>query len=670
MKTQAIRERSRTRLCRGGGYALLALWTLIGIWGVPGSVRAADTALHYYIVDRSYSIKTNHLLEPITDAVLERVAPLGDRDELRIIFFSSERWGYKRWPSMTPAAHRDFKNHFARNFIPQGETFLYDTVDHVLTEVLRDAAQFSEINLLILSDGEDSNKGKIRNWRPVEEKACRLVEQFPAMISLYTVGFDLPVKPEKCIRTIKVEKGHVVLPPDPPRAVFDAAPLEAWVGDTVTFFARRSPGDITHYTWTLDEVVVSGPPESHEMIRHAYATPGAKTIRLAVSGPGGQDEAVREGYVLIKERERPRAAFRWTPEQPVAGQTVAFVNESTGQAERYRWTLGSMGVATDIAPRVLFTQPGTQRVTLVAIKAGVADTGTADVVIVPVPPEAAFSTDPENEVELGGVVRMRVNRPQAGVSYTWILPGGARTSGVSAAWMAGTAGQVEFVLEASGPGGRVASRERLYVREPVVVEPELLIPRFRAAPREGKRPLEVTFTDRTEGQVVGYSWDFGDANPPSTDKNPVHTYTQSGSFTARLTVANLAGKTTTSAEPVVIIVKEPPPAWRWPAIIAAAVVLVGLAIFLKMRPKPPGGTIQWEDPEGGRTQPVPVTGTRFSLNKLTIAGWRPDGEYVIAVRAGERVVFRNDEEFKVLGRNTRFRIGHVPFIYLNELLDE
>jgi beta propeller repeat protein len=54
---------------------------------------------------------------------------------------------------------------------------------------------------------------------------------------------------------------------------------------------------------------------------------------------------------------------------------------------------------------------------------------------------------------------------------------------------------------------------------------------------QGKAPITVQFTDTTEGQNDGCSWDFGDG-VSSTEKNPVHTYDSAGSYTVVLTVYN------------------------------------------------------------------------------------------------------------------------------------
>jgi PKD repeat protein len=78
---------------------------------------------------------------------------------------------------------------------------------------------------------------------------------------------------------------------------------------------------------------------------------------------------------------------------------------------------------------------------------------------------------------------------------------------------------------------------------------------FTANPRTGVKPLTVEFTSTSIGAVFDYEWDFGDGGV-STDANPTHTYTESGSYTVSLTVTGAAGDNT-ERKTGFIIVKKP-----------------------------------------------------------------------------------------------------------------
>ena len=80
-----------------------------------------------------------------------------------------------------------------------------------------------------------------------------------------------------------------------------------------------------------------------------------------------------------------------------------------------------------------------------------------------------------------------------------------------------------------------------------------------ANPTSGPAPLTVNFSSAgssdPEGQTLTYSWTFGD-NTTSTAANPVHTYNQAGTYTARLTVSD--GVTSTISPPVTVSVGNAP----------------------------------------------------------------------------------------------------------------
>jgi PKD repeat protein len=62
----------------------------------------------------------------------------------------------------------------------------------------------------------------------------------------------------------------------------------------------------------------------------------------------------------------------------------------------------------------------------------------------------------------------------------------------------------------------------------------------------------VNFSNSAQG-ATDYAWNFGDGST-STEKDPVHIYTTSGSYTVGLTVTNACGTSTLQQTVVVIVV--------------------------------------------------------------------------------------------------------------------
>lgn len=65
---------------------------------------------------------------------------------------------------------------------------------------------------------------------------------------------------------------------------------------------------------------------------------------------------------------------------------------------------------------------------------------------------------------------------------------------------------------------------------------------FSGSPTSGTAPLTVVFTDSSTNTPTSWLWDFGDGDATnSTVQNPVHTYTNAGVYTVKLTATNAAG---------------------------------------------------------------------------------------------------------------------------------
>jgi PKD repeat protein len=67
----------------------------------------------------------------------------------------------------------------------------------------------------------------------------------------------------------------------------------------------------------------------------------------------------------------------------------------------------------------------------------------------------------------------------------------------------------------------------------------------------GTPPLAVSYTDYSAGDPVSWSWDFGDGTT-SDDPNPAHTFSTTGAYKVRLTVADAGGGTNTASHTVVV----------------------------------------------------------------------------------------------------------------------
>lgn len=92
-----------------------------------------------------------------------------------------------------------------------------------------------------------------------------------------------------------------------------------------------------------------------------------------------------------------------------------------------------------------------------------------------------------------------------------------------------------------------------YTGTVTVSDPITAVP--TATPTTGFAPQAVDFDVTASGGAGGfkYSWDFGDGSAAATQKNPSHTYTAGGTFTAKVTVSDNLGQSVVVSAPAVVI---------------------------------------------------------------------------------------------------------------------
>ena len=75
---------------------------------------------------------------------------------------------------------------------------------------------------------------------------------------------------------------------------------------------------------------------------------------------------------------------------------------------------------------------------------------------------------------------------------------------------------------------------------------------FSASPLTGTNPLDVQFIDESLWGPTSWYWDFGDGET-STEKNPLHTYSDAGSYRVMLEASNGAGSDTLTKFDYVVV---------------------------------------------------------------------------------------------------------------------
>ncbi len=124
------------------------------------------------------------------------------------------------------------------------------------------------------------------------------------------------------------------------------------------------------------------------------------------------------------------------------------------------------------------------------------------------------------------------NVPASALTYSWIVP---ETPSVNC----------RIKLQDQTYPWMVLESDLLFTVSPLqIIAPTV---DFSADILSGDIPLEVQFTEDVNpgvGNIASRLWDFGDGNT-SDQENPLHTYTEAGTYTVSLTVTNDFGGSTT-----------------------------------------------------------------------------------------------------------------------------
>lgn len=341
-----------------------------------------------------------------------------------------------------------------------------------------------------------------------------------------------------------------------PDAAFAVDPSGPEVGQSVTFDAGDSTGDITAYRW--DFTGDGGTDDTGETVTHSFEESGTATVTLEVENADGNTGETSRDVQVAPE---PIAAFEWDPAGPRMGETITFNGSaSAGSIVSYRWDFTADGEIDDTGETATYTfeESGEQFVELVVESTA----GTVDDAIFPVEvssaPRAAFSWEPEEPTPdqpvefdasetLGDIIR-----------YEWNFTGGdgfdEATEEPTITYTFENSGDLSVILDVVDENG-----ERNSVSETVSVTQDRdleLSAQFGFEPEPPTVGEEVSFDGGFSiGDIVEYRWDFnGDGEFETVTSDPVTTFSfdEEGATTVTLVVESADGETAERSDTVLV----------------------------------------------------------------------------------------------------------------------
>ncbi len=276
-------------------------------------------------------------------------------------------------------------------------------------------------------------------------------------------------------------------------------------------------------------------------------------------------EEAREHFRLALEEpldpEVLTALFTLSPETLIVFEPVTFdASESTGNITEHVWDFGNGQAGSGVGVNHTYSAAGTYLITLTVNgeKNGAASSSREIVINVPPnqPPIASFTPDPATGTapQLVSFVPTATDPDGKIAQYFWDFGDGVTLKGRTANHTYKVPGTYVATLTVTDDDGA----ETVVSGEVVITGPsanQAPTASFTATPETGEATLQVSFnaagSSDPDGTIASYSWDFGDGQT-STGAARNHSYSEAGTYQARLTVTDNDGATAEATTEIVV----------------------------------------------------------------------------------------------------------------------
>jgi PKD repeat protein len=165
----------------------------------------------------------------------------------------------------------------------------------------------------------------------------------------------------------------------PPTAEFIGTPASGFAPLDVQF-TDLSVDSVSSWLWFFGD----GETAFVQNPLHTYDTPGTYTVKLQISGPGGNGEEEKINYITVNSHDI-QADFAGTPTTGQAPLMVAFTDLSIGNINTWEWDFGDGGSANEQNPSHEYTSTGSFTVSLtITGPAGSSTETKTDYILIPV----------------------------------------------------------------------------------------------------------------------------------------------------------------------------------------------------------------------------------------------------------------------------------------------
>jgi PKD repeat protein len=305
-------------------------------------------------------------------------------------------------------------------------------------------------------------------------------------------------------------------------------------------FNNTSSGSLS-YLWDFGD----GTTSTLENPNHTFASQGTYNVKLTTTNACGSDNKTIAVVVLLA----PNASFAASSGQICSGETIDYVDNSTGTVVSRAWTFegGNPSVSNLPNPSVSYATSGSYLTRLIVTNSAGSDTMEfLQNVTIGQLPNAQFSVI-ENLTTID-----LTNTSSAANSIQWTLPNGTTSTQNNVQFTPTENGNYTFTLIAVNECGTNTISELVNFNN----IPEATLS-TNLEDLGNCAPISVQYEAKKINNST-YAWSFEGGNPlTATTTNPIVTYNTAGSHNVQLIVTNSLGADTSIIEDYVVLSATP-----------------------------------------------------------------------------------------------------------------
>lgn len=268
-------------------------------------------------------------------------------------------------------------------------------------------------------------------------------------------------------------------------------------------------------------------------ISHNYQLPGTLPITLTITDTNGCTSADNATITVIP---RPTIVFSAIPVTSCSAPVnVTFTNSTTtSQPPTYQWNFGDGSFSTSINPTHTYLNQGSYTVTLTVTQGGCVDSLVMTNYINVFVPQASFTVSDSTPCANDPTIAFTNTSVPATASAFWTFGDGGTSNAFNPTHAFTQTGLLTVTLVATDVNGCLDSVSHIYN---VLPTPYIVFSANDST--KCSVPATVLFSANSAGATT-WSWSFGDGGN-STQQNPSHIYTSTGSFPVTVQATNASG---------------------------------------------------------------------------------------------------------------------------------